>query len=76
MKKKVLFIINEMINGGGQRSLINLLELMDYNRFEVDLLLFKEQGEFMDIIPEQVNLVATEKNIQYLFMNNINIIGN
>ena len=29
----------------------------------------------MDIIPEQVNLVATEKNIQYLFMNNINIIG-
>ena len=75
MKKKVLFIINEMINGGGQRSLINLLEMMDYNRFEVDLLLFKEQGEFMDIIPEQVNLVATEKNIQYLFMNNINIIG-
>ena len=66
MKKKVLFIINEMINGGGQRSLINLLEMMDYNRFEVDLLLFKEQGEFMDIIPEQVNLVATEKNIQYL----------
>ena len=52
MKKKILFVINEMINGGGQRSLINLLELIDYNKFEVDLLLFKERGEFMTIIPE------------------------
>ena len=43
MKKKVLFIINEMINGGGQRSLINLLEMMDYNRFEVDLLFLKNR---------------------------------
>lgn len=74
MKKKILFIINEMINGGGQRSLINLLELIDYNKFEVDLLLFKERGEFMTIIPEEVKLLTTEKTIQYLFTNNIKVL--
>ena len=76
MKEKVLFIINEMTNGGGQRSLINLLELIDYGRFDVDLLLFKEQGEFMKIIPKEVNLVSTEKTIQYLFLNNIEVLRN
>lgn len=76
MKKKVLFIINEMINGGGQRSLLNLLELIDYDKFEVDLLLFKEQGEFMKLIPEKVNLVTSERKIQYLFMNDIKALCN
>ncbi len=71
MKKKVLFVINEMINGGGQRSLINLLELFDYEKYDVDLLLFKEQGDFMEIIPEKVNLVSTEKKLQCLFLNDI-----
>lgn len=76
MRKKVLFVINEMINGGGQRSLINLLELFDYEKYDVDLLLFKERGDFMEMIPEKVNLVSTETKLQCLFSNDIKKIFN
>lgn len=56
MKKKILFIMGCLDNGGGERSLINLLKLFDYEKFEVDLILFKERGLFLGQIPEQVNL--------------------
>ena len=76
MKKKILFIINEMINGGGQRSLINLLELIDYQQYDVELLLFKESVEFLEIIPPEVKLVSQEEKLQCLYITDIGIIKN
>ena len=52
---KVLFVISALEAGGAEKSLINLLNLFDYNRYQVDLLLFKKEGIFMDQIPEDVS---------------------
>ena len=56
MKKRLLFVMESMGSGGGERSLLTLLQLMDYDKYDVDLLLFNPSGLFMDMIPKCVNI--------------------
>lgn len=57
MKKNILISVYDMEIGGIERSLINMLEAFDYERYNVDLLVFEHRGDFMKLIPEQVNLI-------------------
>lgn len=56
MKKKLLFVMESMGSGGGERSLLTLLQLIDYDKYDVDLMLFNPSGLFMDMIPKRVNI--------------------
>ncbi|GGD73270.1 glycosyltransferase [Paenibacillus nasutitermitis] len=68
MKKKILFVMNNMNCGGAEKSLVSLLQTIDYSRCEVDLLLFKKAGMFMDQIPEQVRLLEEPRGYAYFDM--------
>lgn len=58
MKKKRLFIaIQYMEIGGVERSLLGLLDSLDYSRVEVDLFIYRHSGELMQYIPSEVNLL-------------------
>lgn len=57
MKKKLLIIMPSMFIGGAERSLIGLLEEFDYKNYEVDLFLYRHEGEFIKYIPKSVNLL-------------------
>lgn len=57
MKKNILVSVYNMEIGGIERSLINMLESFDYERYNVDLLIFHHVGEFMSLIPKSVNLL-------------------
>ena len=57
MKKKVLFVYPELMLGGSTTSLISLLNSIDYNRYEVDLILYKNGGEYFNDLPLQVNVL-------------------
>lgn len=46
-----------MFIGGAERSLLGLLEAIDYSQFDVSLLLYRHEGGFMKYIPEQVCLL-------------------
>ncbi len=61
MKKKILFVMENMGSGGGERSLLSLLQMIDYEKYEVDLLLFKSAGLFLGMVPEQVNILTFDK---------------
>ena len=54
-KKKVLFVNFSLHSGGIEKSLVTLLGLFDYDRYEVDLQLFADEGLFLGRVPEQVN---------------------
>ena len=43
--------------GGAEISLIGLLQAMDYSRYDVDLFIHSHQGELMQFIPKDVNLL-------------------
>lgn len=54
-KRNVLFVMSSLRNGGAERSLVNLLQLLDYDRYNVDLLLFQNEGMFLKQVPKAVN---------------------
>lgn len=62
MRRNILFIMNNLHCGGAEKALISLLQNIDYSNFEVDLLLFQQEGIFMDQIPSQVNLLDEPVN--------------
>ena len=43
--------------GGIERSLINMLKSFDYTKYKVDLLIFDHRGDFMNLIPSEVNVL-------------------
>jgi glycosyltransferase involved in cell wall biosynthesis len=61
MKKKVLISMYSLNIGGAERSLIGLLENFDYKKYDVDLFLYRHEGEFLNLIPEEVNLLPSIK---------------
>ncbi|WP_246943875.1 glycosyltransferase [Bacillus pinisoli] len=60
-KKKVLICMYSLHIGGAERSLIGLLERFDYEKFDVDLFLYRHEGEFLENIPKEVTLLPPVK---------------
>lgn len=46
-----------MFIGGAERSLIGLLDSIDYTKYNIDLFLNRHEGEFLNLITEKVNLL-------------------
>jgi len=65
MKKKILFVIPSLDAGGAEKSLINLLNAMDYSLFEVTVLVFHGKGIFLKSIPKSVKLITVYGNFLY-----------
>lgn len=57
MKKKLLFVIDSLICAGAEKSLVSLLNQLDYSKYEVDLQLFAYGGELEIYIPKEVNVL-------------------
>lgn len=55
--KKILFVIESLSIGGAEKSLVTLLNSLDYNKYDVDLQLFSYGGEFEKLLPKQVNVL-------------------
>lgn len=54
-------------SGGAEKSLVNLLNLIDYEKYAVDLLLFKREGLFLSQIPKEVRLLQPTDSLQYAY---------
>ena len=52
-KKHILFVIDSLGIGGAEKSLLTLLSLLDYSRYEVDLQLFTYQGGLQRFLPDE-----------------------
>ncbi|ENQ3106081.1 glycosyltransferase [Bacillus cereus] len=68
MKKKLLFVMNNLTCGGAEKSLISLLETIDYSLYNVDLFLFKHEGIFINKLPKEVRLLQGPMNYKYFDM--------
>jgi len=62
-KRKILFLIPSLRGGGAERTLINLLHKIDYNRYEVDLVVVSKIGPYIDDVPDEVD-------VSFLYRNN------
>lgn len=56
-KLKVLFVNGNLNVGGVEMALVNLLNSLDFDRYSVDLLLLQSGYDYIDEIPESVNVI-------------------
>ena len=56
-KRKLLFIMDTLPLGGISKSLLALLNTLDYSKYEIDMLLMRQEGIFLPMIPRQVTLL-------------------
>lgn len=55
--RRIFIAIHYLEIGGAERSLIGLLNAIDYTKYDVDIFVHAHRGEFMKLIPKQVNLL-------------------
>ena len=72
-KKKIVFVIDSLSSGGAEKSLISLLSIFDYSKYDVDLLMFTQKGLYLSLVPDNVNILEPplfsklqNKSIKYL----------
>ena len=61
MRKKILISMYSLNIGGVERSLIGLLETLNYKKYDIDLFLYRQEGDFINFIPKEVNLLPVIK---------------
>ena len=57
MKPSILIFSQAMELGGAERSLLGLLDSIDYDRYDVDLFLMRHSGELMPYLNPKANLL-------------------
>lgn len=65
--KHILIVMTSLYNGGAERSLVNFLNELPYDKYQVDLLLFMKRGIFLNQLPKEVNVLETPKELTLLY---------
>lgn len=71
MKIKVAFFTLDMTMNGATKTLISLLQNLDYSKYDVDVYLGVRNGEYIDDFPKEVNIIDAptySNNLPELFM--------
>ena len=66
--KKICFVMPRMGMGGAEKSLLSLLHILaEKDDLQVDLLLFKREGELLEQLPASVRVVEPEESLRVTF---------
>ena len=57
MKRSIIIVVQAMELGGVERSLLGLLDSIDYDRYDVDLFLMRHSGELMPYLNPKAKLL-------------------
>ncbi len=66
MCKKLLFVVDNLVMGGVTRVLLNLLNNLDYDKYDVDLLVLHYYEDVEINIPSQVTLIKGDSTYKYI----------
>lgn len=67
-KRKLLMVIGSLKSGGAEKSLVNLLNELDFNLYEVDLFVFSSDGIFINNINKSVNIIDSPRELKDFMM--------
>ena len=70
MKKNLLFVIDSLDCAGAEKSLVTLLSLLDYSKYNVDLFLFGHGGILEKLVPKEVEIL---KPLRYTEFSKLNL---
>lgn len=61
MKKKVIFVTMSLTRGGTERTLIEALDVIDYNKYDVTLYLRKDMITFLPLVNKNVKVIINDE---------------
>lgn len=61
--RKIMFLISSLGGGGAEKVLVNLLSKIDYDKYEVDLVVVSGYGIYFKDIPKNVKVIVLFKNL-------------
>lgn len=67
MKKKILFVTKALWIGGIETALINLLNNLDYSKYEVSLLIVKAELDLKDQICSKCKLLVADRDVMITY---------
>ncbi|MBQ9921467.1 MAG: glycosyltransferase [Clostridia bacterium] len=73
-KIKLLFIGITMRCGGSEKSFLSFVNCLDFDRFDVDLVLAKKDGLFMAQLPKQINVIEMGEFGEHFLLSNKNAV--
>jgi glycosyltransferase involved in cell wall biosynthesis len=56
MKKKITFVLSTLTGGGAERVTLNIISLLDKDKFDINLIVLQEYGEYLAQIPKDITL--------------------
>lgn len=62
MKKKIIFVTEALWIGGIETALVNLLNRLDYEKFDVTCLILRNDQTMASRLPEQVRLLVADRH--------------
>lgn len=54
--KKLLFVLPHMLSGGVEKSILDLVDLLPRNEFDITIMLVEKEGAFLKLIPDDIHL--------------------
>tara|TARA_R110002167_G_scaffold149980_4_gene343567 strand:- start:5703 stop:6827 length:1125 start_codon:yes stop_codon:yes gene_type:complete len=63
--KKVLFFIESLQCGGAEKSLLTLLNNLDYSNYEISLMVLKTGGEFENLLPSNIKKITVKYKLRF-----------
>lgn len=64
-KKKVLFIIPTLCQGGIEHSLITMLDLLDKTKYDITLFTYHNDLELLPLVPKEIRTIHDESKPHY-----------
>ena len=67
MKKKIIFITEALWIGGIETALVNLLNRLDYEKYDVTCLILRNDQTMAPRLPEQMRLLVADRHVAVSF---------
>lgn len=62
-RKRITFFLDALHGGGAEKAVVNLLKgLAQRDEFDLDLVLATKEGPYLDLVPQQVQIVDLKKS--------------
>lgn len=68
MKKKILIVAHKLDVGGVEKSLISLLQSIDYSKYKIDLMMMSTNGLFSKHIPKEISLIKPPDYFKWILI--------
>jgi len=65
-KIKIFFLVPSLIGGGAEKALMNVLDLLNYDDYEITVCSVLKKGVYVDKLPREVTFLYLLKNEQLL----------